>query len=141
MQGFFMIKQGIQSIFGILFVSQLLFGLFVLRFLRGYLLTCYNLIGQWCVILMGWSNQSVRLFFLCIFLYLITCSLVFLWWEDSSSFSCTSFLSIYSFVISYKKKNMQTKDEIVQSNKMVLCVHTYKDFGILSKKIKNDFLK
>lgn len=24
---------------------------------------------------------------------------------------------------------------------MVLCVHTYKDFGILSKKIKNYFLK
>ena len=78
MQGFFRIKQGIQSIFGILFVSQLLFGLSVLRFLRGYLLTCYNLIGQRCAILMGWSNQRVRLFFLCIFLHLITCSLVFL---------------------------------------------------------------
>ena len=37
-------------------------------------------------------------------LNLITCSLVFLWWEDSSSFSCISFLSIYSFVVSYKKK-------------------------------------
>ena len=61
---FFWIKQGIQRIFGILFVSQLLFGLFVLRFLRGFPLTCYNLIGQQCVIPMGWSNQSVCLFFL-----------------------------------------------------------------------------
>ena len=42
---FLRIKQGIQSIFGILFVFLLLFGLFVLRFLRGFLLTCYNLIG------------------------------------------------------------------------------------------------
>ena len=33
-----------------------------------------------------------------------TCSLVFLWWEDSSSFSCSSFLSINSFVVSYQKK-------------------------------------
>ena len=49
MQGFFRIKQGIQGIFGILFVFWLLYGLFVLRFLRGYLLTCYNLIGQRCV--------------------------------------------------------------------------------------------
>ena len=42
---FFWIKQGIQRIFGILFVFWLLYGLFVLRFLKGFLLTCYNLIG------------------------------------------------------------------------------------------------
>ena len=45
MQGFFRIKQGIQSIFGIVFGFLLLFRLFVLRFLKGYLLMCYNLIG------------------------------------------------------------------------------------------------
>ena len=45
MQGFLRIKQGIQRTFGTLFISLLLFGLFVLRFLRGFPLTCYNLIG------------------------------------------------------------------------------------------------
>ncbi|RVW96954.1 DNA-directed RNA polymerase III subunit 2 [Vitis vinifera] len=45
MQGFLRIKQGIQGFSGILFVFWLLYGLFVLRFLKGYLLTCYNLIG------------------------------------------------------------------------------------------------
>ena len=45
MQGFLKIKQGIQGTFGILFVSLLLFELFVLRFLRGFPLTCYILIG------------------------------------------------------------------------------------------------
>ena len=46
MQGFSRTKQGILSIFGILFVFLPLFGLFVLRFLKGFLLICYNLIGQ-----------------------------------------------------------------------------------------------
>ena len=45
MRGFLRIKQGIQSIFEILFISLLLFGLSVPRFLRGLLLMCYNLTG------------------------------------------------------------------------------------------------
>ena len=43
MQGFFRIKQEIQSIFGTLLFSLPLFGLFVPRFLRGLPLMCYNL--------------------------------------------------------------------------------------------------
>ena len=39
------IKQGIQRIFGILFISLLLVGLFVSRSLSGLPLLCYNLIG------------------------------------------------------------------------------------------------
>ena len=50
-------------------------------------------------------------------LNLITCSLVFLWWEDSSSFSCISFLSIYSFVVSYKKKKKFTKLAVTYKKK------------------------
>ena len=35
------------------------------------------------------------MFLNCIFLFLYSCSLVFLWWEDSSSFSYTSFFYQY----------------------------------------------
>ncbi|RVW98405.1 Transposon TX1 uncharacterized 149 kDa protein [Vitis vinifera] len=45
MRGSLRIKQGIQRVFGILFISLLLFGLFVSRSLKGLSLLCYNLIG------------------------------------------------------------------------------------------------
>ena len=61
MRGYLRLKQGIQRIFEILFISLLLFGLFVPSILRGFPLMCYNLIGYQCVIPMGWSNLE-RLF-------------------------------------------------------------------------------
>ena len=68
------------------------------------------------------------MFSLCIFLYLITCSLVFLWWEDSSSFYCTSFLSIYSFVVSYKKKKKKTKLTTSNQSKNLIQTNLHRFF-------------
>ena len=56
MRGFFRIKQGIQKVFGILFFSLLLFGLFVPRFLREPPSLSYNLIGYRRVAPMGWFS-------------------------------------------------------------------------------------
>ena len=51
-------KLGIQIIFGTPFISLLLFGLFVPRFLRAFPLTYYNQIGQQCVVPMERYSQG-----------------------------------------------------------------------------------
>ena len=66
-------KLGIQRIFGILFISLLLFGFFVPWFLRAYPLTCYNQIGQQCVVPTGRSSQG-KLFVV----FLVQCLVIFL---------------------------------------------------------------
>ena len=125
MRGFFKIKQGIQRIFGTLFISLFLFGLFVPRFLRGFPLTCYNLIGQRCVIPMDWSNLESLFVFSLYFPVFVLLQFSFLWWEDSSSFSCTSFFYQYIHLSFPIKKKSGFMSHVKHANSVQACLPHY----------------